>query len=272
MSKTPDLIQVGEMAVGFSENVLPDTRDLNGKEMKLCFEDGSAIEYRFLSENRLFWKTSVDSKTAEEGEETYRATCPRKGIYFVDYIKNSLLNTTISLVLDFEKEIATFLTGSLPSEQEAREDKLKRVAAGLPQTAVTAVFKNASINRAFDNKTAHHKPSTDMIGKRIKYIYSANDSYEHIYLNEGCYTWHCLSGIEKGMADTDLCHHFKIAEELYLFVWREKLVPTLGVVIINLREMKTTGKIFGYESDDFGKLISFPVGAYAEFANVTKYD
>jgi len=74
------------------------------------------------------------------------------------------------------------------------------------------------------------------------------------------------------MADTDLCHYFKLAQELYLFVWREKLVPTLGVVVVNLAELKTTGKIFGYESDDFGKLTNFPVGAFAQLANVTTYE
>ena len=73
------------------------------------------------------------------------------------------------------------------------------------------------------------------------------------------------------MADTDLCHYFKIAENLYWFVWREKLVPTLGVVIVNLEEMKTTGKIFGYESDDFNKRINFPVGAFAKITNTTNF-
>ena len=74
------------------------------------------------------------------------------------------------------------------------------------------------------------------------------------------------------MADTDLCHHYKIASNLYLFVWREKFVPTLGVVVVNLEEMKTTGKIFGYESDDFVKLTNFPIGAHAQLANIMKYD
>jgi hypothetical protein len=63
-----------------------------------------------------------------------------------------------------------------------------------------------------------------------------------------------------------------IADELYLFVWREKLIPTLGVVLVDLLQMKTTGMLFGYESHDFGKLTNVRIGAYAEVINVTKYD
>ncbi len=135
------------------------------------------------------------------------------------------------------------------------------------ETAVEVEFKYASIDKKLTSNTPKHLATKEMIGKRVKYKYSRKDTYEHVYLNEDHYTWHCLAGIEKGMADTDLCHYFKIAKDLYLFVWREKLVPTLGVVMIDLVAMKTTGKIFGYEFGDFKKLINFPVGAFASHVN-----
>ncbi|MCS6036118.1 hypothetical protein LNQ52_01035 [Klebsiella pneumoniae subsp. pneumoniae] len=34
--------------------------------------------------------------------------------------------------------------------------------------------------------------------------------------------------MEKGLADVDRCHYVQVAEDLYLFVWREKIIPTLG--------------------------------------------
>ncbi|MFZ7125520.1 MAG: MoaF C-terminal domain-containing protein [Desulfobacterales bacterium] len=102
-------------------------------------------------------------------------------------------------------------------------------------------------------------------------VYSDTETYEHIYLNEHLYTWHCLAGIEKGLADTDRCHAYRIGEGLYLFVWREKVVPTLGVVMIDLQRMKTTGKILGYEDGDFGTIVNAPVGAFATLLNVTPH-
>jgi hypothetical protein len=266
-----DLIHVGELAVGFSENVLPDSGELAGSEVKLYFEDGSITHYTFRDAHSLSWQTERDEKVINENLESYRATCPRSDFYFVDYVSKETQASSISMVLDFSLGIATILQGTLPTEKTAREDKLARVSAGLHQTAVDAVFRHASIGQPFAVVTPKHGTTTEMIGKRVKYVYSSKDAYEHIYLNENLYTWHCLSGIEKGMSDTELCHYYKIADQLFLFVWREKLVPTLGVIVLNLETMKTTGKIFGYDGEDFSRLCNFPIGAFAKLLNVTEY-
>jgi hypothetical protein len=271
MSEKSDLIHVGELAVGFSENVLPDSGELAGSEVKLYFDDGSITHYTFRDAHSLSWQTERDEKVINENFESYRATCPRSQFYFVDYISKETQASSTSIVLDFSLNIATILQGTLPTEKTAREDKLARVSAGLHQTGVDAVFKHASIGQPFTTETLKHGTTTEMIGKRIKYVYSSKDAYEHIYLNENLYTWHCLSGIEKGMSDTELCHHYKIAHQLYLFVWREKLVPTLGVIVLNLETMKTTGKIFGYDDENFSKLCNFPIGAFTNLLNVTEY-
>ncbi len=265
MTKKSELIQVGELAVGFSENILPDANDLKGKSVKLFFEDDTVTSYHFQDEKILTWESPDVTGSNEGDEEKYRVTCPRENIYFVDYIKQNTSATSVSLVLDFAQGIATSLTGTLPTEEEARMDRMDRVAKGLVETAVETVFMSAALDEEFTAKTPKHEITGDLIGKRVKYVYSRKDTYEHIYLNEDHYTWHCLAGIEKGMADTDLCHYFKIGHELYLFVWREKLVPTLGVVMVDLQAMKTTGKIFGYESNDFVKLTNFPIGAFAQY-------
>jgi len=110
-----------------------------------------------------------------------------------------------------------------------------------------------------------------LIGMRNLYIYSETERYEHIYLNEHFYAWQCLEGAEKGLADVDRCHCFRIDEQLYLFVWREKVIPTLGVVMIDLARMKTDGKIIGYQGDSFDAVSNFPVGAQATVLNITRY-
>ncbi|SUB70463.1 Molybdenum cofactor biosynthesis protein F [Pluralibacter gergoviae] len=53
-------------------------------------------------------------------------------------------------------------------------------------------------------------------------------------------------------------------------MWREKIVPTLGVILIDLQQMRTDGKIMGYQESDFSTLSNFPVGATAEIINVTR--
>ena len=115
-----------------------------------------------------------------------------------------------------------------------------------------------------------HERTTDLIGKRIKYAYSSKHVYEHIYLNDRFYTWHCLAGVEKGLADTEICDYFKIAPDVYLFTWREKVMPTFGVVLINFKEMRSNGKTFGLDVAS-GKIINFTMGSRAEPINETNY-
>ena len=265
-------IQVGELAKGISENVLPAVADLSGRSVQLFFEDGSSTRYTFTDAHDLRWEALTGSAAGASGEESYSATCFRDSVYFVDYVSRSERATSVSLVLDLAAGKATAVIGTLPAEADVRKSAYRLASEGADLTAVAVRFLRATIDRPFDPEERHHAPTTELVGKRVQYVYSQTETYEHIYLNEKLYTWQCLTGSEQGLADTDRCHYFKIDDELYLFVWREKIVPTLGVVLLDWRRKKTTGKLFGYESDDFGGLTNTPIGAYATLLNVTTYD
>jgi hypothetical protein len=81
-----------------------------------------------------------------------------------------------------------------------------------------------------------------------------------------------LKGVEAGLCDTDRCHYYKIADQLYLFVWREKIVPTLGLVMIDMLNHRSDGKIFGYAGGGFDELSNFPVASYCSLINKTEHD
>jgi hypothetical protein len=264
-------IQVGELAKGISENVLPAVGALSGRSLQLFFEDGSCTSLTFTSAHDLRWEVVAGSARGTRDEEAYWATCFREAVYFVDYVSRAQRATSVSLVLDLANGEATAVVGTLPAESEVRKSAYRLANEGADLTAVGVKFLRATIDRLFDSEEPHHAPTTELVGKRVKYVYSQTETYEHIYLNEKLYTWQCLTGSEKGLADTDRCHYHKIDDELYLFVWREKIVPTLGVVLLDWRQKKTTGKLFGYESDDFGRLTNTPVGAYATLLNETTY-
>jgi len=264
MDQELKFIQVGELAKGISEFVLPDSDDLIGQTLRLFFDDGSAVRIKFNSVHKLFWEELDADGRHSCGTEIYRATSPREGIYLLDYILKDRHATTVSLVLDFNLNIATAVIGTLPSETQTLKDPFTRVREGLELTCVTARFLRATIERPFEVSDSAHATTLELVGRRIKYTYSRTEAYEHIYLNDKLYTWHCLKGIEKGLADTDRCHYYKIAASLYLFVWREKIIPTLGLVLVDLDRLKTTGKLFGYAGEDFGRLVNAPIGAHAQ--------
>ena len=189
----------------------------------------------------------------------------------MDFIKQGEASTTVSLVLDFNQMSFTAVIGKLPTEADTRIDMFARVEKGLELTPVTADIQFGTLDRDYvaDNRL-HHVPR-ELIGRRVMYTYSLTERYEHVYLNDNFYAWQCLDGVEKGLADVDRCHYVKIAENLFLFVWREKIIPTLGVVMVDLNRLKTDGKIVGYKGNDFGTLSNFPVGAKATPLNITEH-
>jgi hypothetical protein len=271
MKKPKPFIPVGQLAKAFSPEsfALPLSGELAGKQLKLHFEDGAFAECSFETMNMLVWKPASGAKSSQATEEACTVTRVRKSIYFVDFVKHLERATTLTLVLDLSRGIFTAVEGRLPKKKEVRQDLLRRVDAGRELTDVGVAFLHGAIDRSFGPATPRHNATEELVGKRIEYTYSPTERYEHIYLNGSFYTWHCLLGAEKGLADTDCCHSYKLARHLYLFVWREKIVPTLGVVVLDLNAMRTTGKIFGYESNDFRKVVNFRIGARARLRSIT---
>nr|WP_323121253.1 molybdenum cofactor biosynthesis F family protein [Burkholderia alba] len=267
MEADPVFIQVGALAEGFApdSHILDPVADLAGRELVLDASGAAPVVYRFDGATTLRWEARG---TGGGGTAEYRATQLRPGLYFVDYIDAQRRATSVSVVLDTAHGVWTSVRGVLPTEAEVHVDAFTRVARGLPLTGVEVAFRHGVI-AGTTARAPLHAETDELIGKRTMYRYSASECYEHIYLNAHFYAWQCLEGVERGLADVDRCHYFKLADALYLFVWREKIVPTLGVVLIDLAQRKTDGKIFGYRAGDFGALSNFPIGAFAQVLNET---
>jgi len=274
MHDLPHFIPVGALEKSFDpqNNSLVPVADLAGRRMTLSFDNGWTIEHHFLDDRNLVWKVTAGKGTGESSEETYRATNPRPDLYFVDFVKKSEQATSVSLVLDLARGIFTAVHAQMPARKEVEVPFLDRIDAGRELTAVKATFLHGSVDTPLTSQTPRHEVTADLVGKRIEYTYSPTEQYEHIYLNGNFYAWHCLRGSEQGLCDVDRCHYFKVGERFYLFVWREKIVPTLGIVLVDLDRMRTSGKIFGYQGSDFDSLSNFPVGATARVLSVVQRD
>jgi MoaF C-terminal domain/MoaF N-terminal domain len=267
-------ITVGELAHAFApeSNAPPVTDDLVGRTLRFALENGQLIEHRFQTGDRLTWEILGETGTRPSSVESYFAAKVRDGMYLVDYVKHQEPATAVTLVVDLDRQILTALVGRLPGPAETGLTLMERIAAGKELTAVEVDFLSGAVNAPFTADTPRHVTTADLVGRRVEYTYSSTERYEHIYLSERFYTWHCLLGSEQGLADTDRCHCYKLAEDLYLFVWREKIVPTLGVVVVDFVAMRTTGKIFGYSGGPGDEVASFRVGAHARLLNVTERD
>lgn len=263
MNAATEWIPVGALGDAFlpDNNCLVTVDELAGREVKLCFDNGWVIDHRFGANGELQWQMLAGESDSRGGNEHYTATRPRPGIYFVDFIKSGERATSVSLVLDFNRGTFVGVVGQLPVEEEAMTPFIQRIAQGKPLSSVQPTFVRGTLDRPVVEAELP-APTRELLGKRVEYTYSPHERYEHIYLNEQLYSWRCLAGSEKGLADTDACNYFKVADDLYLFVWWEKIVPTLGVVVLDFQAKKTSGKIMGYEQNDFGAVRNFGVGAY----------
>ncbi len=273
MSST-DWISVGDLGAAFAPdaNTFPESAELVGKRLSFSFENGWAIDYTFTSAARL--ARSVVRKDAasamEDGEADYAATTIRPGVHLINIVEPRRAAAVSILLVDIPAGICTLLRSSLPTREEASKPFFARIEAGEELTAVRAQFIAGAVGAPFTASTPRHEPTSDLVGRRVEYTYSSTEKYEHIYLSDKFYTWQCLAGSEKGLADTDRCHYLKLGKELYLFVWREKIVPTLGVVVVDFTQKRTMGRICGYAGFDFAAVTSFPVGAHLQQVGVTR--
>jgi len=269
MKKAPEWIPVGALGDAFQpeNNTLPPITDLVGRTISLHCENGWIINHTFTDGEHLSWRMSEGEGDVRQGNEFYVATRPRQNIYFVDFIKSGEHATSVSLVLDFNRNVFLAVMARLPDAEEALTPFITRIAQGKELTSVSADFIRGSIDSPLKEGDILPEVTRNLLGKRIEYRYSPFELYEHIYLTDSYYTWRCIEGSEKGLGDTDTCHYYGIDDELYLFVWREKIVPTIGVIMIDFKAMKTTGKIAGYESNDFGAVRNFTVGAHARIVS-----
>jgi hypothetical protein len=267
-----EYISVGELSVGFSEHVITPSDALVGRQINLCYESKKNAQLTFLDGEALKWETEEQGRK-EKFICSYTTLMPREDVYFVDFIASFGHSRSVSIILDMGKAIATIVTGIMPTAEEVLIPLIVRAEKGMPLTSVRAIFEHAALNAPFTATTLRHQKTTDLVGERIEWVYSSKDAYEHIYLSENTYTWHCISGNEKDLADTDRCFFYKLGEKFYLFVWIEKIVPTVGVVLEDLEAMRSYGKIFGHEGYDVnGRITNFSVGSYGTLLNKTTYD
>lgn len=269
MTTQPVFIPVGALADGFApdSHILANDTTLQERRFTLFDSEGGQWQLAFASHNLLHWQRP----SGQDGHSPCRVTSLRPQLYLVDWLPEGLPCHSATAVLDLASQHFTLVEGTLPGETATRLDPFRRVQQGLPLTAVQTAFYHGCIDRPVDVADELHAPTRELIGLRNLYRYSPTECYEHIYLNEHFYAWQCLQGVEQGLADVDRCHYIRLAESLYLFVWCEKIVPTLGVILIDLQQGKTDGKILGYQGNDFGPLSNFAVGAIARVLNHTQH-
>lgn len=242
---------VSAMLEGFGDQTLPASAALAGTTLTLP-ADGHTVEYAFQNETSLIW-TETRGETKSSGEATYKAIEARPGIFIIDFVRGEGFGAeNITIILDRNTGATT--TGA------------SRFLDADGRTRSTTDFSQANIN----GSDAKHERSSGLVGKRIFYRYSDVETYEHIYLNPGTFTWNCIRGGEAGLADTDRCMTWEVAEDLFIFFWTEKVMCVEAVLLVDLREQRSIGRMFGWD-DPANEPVILPFNSRLSVLNTTVY-
>ncbi|WP_037362053.1 molybdenum cofactor biosynthesis F family protein [Amycolatopsis orientalis] len=248
LSDTSTWLPLDGLAPGFDANKAATVDDLDNQSFTVDCADGGTFSISF-SGGRASWKE--DGTAGEAASETFLVDA---GLFYVQFHPGA--ETSYSLLLDVRQGRALVITST--------------IGDGLPR--VTQRFRPGTIQ----GREAHGEeiaPNTALIGRRVQWVYSEEHAYEHVYLTPHWYTWQCLSGPERGLADTDENSVYQIRPGIYVFAWREKVIPCASVTVAdhrNVRELRSHGSLFGLAED--GKTPThFTFGAYGRLLSNTVY-
>ncbi|MFD6061351.1 MoaF C-terminal domain-containing protein [Rhodococcus wratislaviensis] len=257
-----DWASLSEMADGFDEYRPAYTRALDGRDITVRGRYVDTAEEFTLTHSfrgdELHWNVDGADGT-RSGTDTYELFEMQPGLFYLHYRRCEEDHpVVVSGALDLTNGQITGAIGSLglePGPHLARQRWFQGQIAGTDAVATDA-----------------HPTTDELIGRRVRYAYSSDDVYDHIYLNENLFTWLCVGGAELGVGDTDSCSYWKLREQTYLFSWLEKNVGVEGMVLIDLNAHRTVGIQFGIDQPT-GDLVNITMGSYAkEFERIPSVD
>lgn len=213
---------------GFGPNNFPPSEALAGRTVVADFDDGRRITYDFVDGDRLRWSVDGDGGTREEH---YHSCQVRPGVHLVLFQEREHRERSVAMVLS--DPATAFAVVSTVTHEDGR-----------------ARVHQAVLQGGTDGGAGRPLPRTaDLVGRRLTWHYSDGHAYEHYYLNDHTYTWHCLSGPEQGLADTEPTRTWRLGDGLYVFSWIEKVVPCDGLAVLDLQAMRSSGRLFGWDTD-----------------------
>jgi hypothetical protein len=252
-----------DYADGWDEFRLPVTTDLVGRDLRIRFDRDEAEHlYSFKAPGVLVREAGEAPGAGLPSTESYDATCVGKNIYFVDFVLARSPNVAISLILDLAAGRAFSVRVTTPDLETCRASYFTRLGRD-DLSAMQVEYMNGVIDEDRGKRElAPYERTRDLLGKWMKYDYTHDHVYEHIYLTDKYFAWYSTSGPDKGLAATEPCDYWKLADDLYMIVWRETVYPICGLSIIDLKNMRTMGKQCGMNFMT-GKRERVVMGAYA---------
>ena len=258
LSDTSTWLPLDGLAPGFDANKDEPTTAMAGREIALTGADGGRTLLRFTAE-RVAFRHVAGPGAASEGEDPYEAIEVDEELYYVQFQRSDRPREAVSSFLDTRHGRALTVTSTVGTAASGR-------------TAVGQTFVTATIDGATPSGI-EPAPTTALLGRRVMWVYSSEHAYEHVYLSPHWYTWQCLAGPERGLADTDENTTYELRRGIYVFAWREKVIPCGSVTVADHRDLsalRSHGCLFGLDESGT-RPVHFTFGAHGTLLSTTAH-
>ncbi|MEV7661142.1 MoaF C-terminal domain-containing protein [Paenarthrobacter sp. NPDC089316] len=249
---TANWLPLDGLAPGFDANKAPAVQDLAGQQFAVRSE-GGPMTFSF-DDEEVQWAAAGHAGTAP-----YEAFAVAEDLYYAQWHSPVEPDQAVSLILDLANGRALYIGATLGRATPS-------------SVAVQHDFRAGTLD-GFNATGTEIAESTGLIGRRVEWVYSESHAYEHIYLSPTWYTWQCLAGPERGLADTDSNTVFQVRPGIFVFTWREKVIPCGSVTIADHRDphaIRSHGSLFGW--DEAGTTpVHFTFGAHGRLISITQH-
>jgi hypothetical protein len=229
----PDWKALDDFAAGIDGNRLPRSDVLAGTSLVVGEQGRSPLHLEFRGTDEVSWRREDGSS----GTDWYEVVEVRPDVHYLTITDSAApLRATVLIVHRGTGRTLT-ITSTIAEEP----------TPGQPR--VSQLFRPGVIEgEVFTGDPP--APSRDLIGLRALYRYSPNHLYEHVYLSSERYAWQCLVGEQRGHGDVDLATTWKLDDNMYVFTFREFLIPVAATWLYDMEALRTTGTFVGLGADD----------------------
>ncbi len=227
-----------DLRFAWSDNRLPSTGSLAGREIPLERDDGLTITYAFEAEN-VSWREPGESSTVAA---PYDAVELRDGVFSVDMMHAELrgggrTRVATSLALNTQTGSALLVKNAitLGEQSDLRQDVYPCTIAG--------------------SGAAPPALSSELVGRRAYAAYSDSTAMEHVYINARRFGAQVLGKADE--AGSDLCDSttWKLGEELFVLTWVEEWDPTGAVLLMDFLGLRNAGVFMGRDDRGFFRFL-----------------
>lgn len=245
-----------DFAAGIATNRLPASEALVGRSLRVVLPS-TVLVLRPVSRHELEW--SEQGGRGGQGRDWYEAIEVAQDTWFIDMTQRSRPDEALTLVVNARTRRVLAIRCRIIGAAEA---------GGQPR--VPQDFWPGTLGDDPALVSGEVPAETrDLIGLRTFQTYSPNHTYEHTYLSSRRYAWQCLRGVQRGHGDVDLASYWRFEPDLYVFTFREFLIPVASVFLFNFRDLRSTGKFLGITGA--GAIANDPAGAFITKASMTFY-